>query len=205
MLLEALTLGLSTGTYCAVSCAPVALPLFVSDEASGGENAARVGLFMGGRLAAYVLIGFLLGAVGAYAAGYLAPALRSVLTRSAAALGGAVLIAAGIARGTGGHRACVLLRRAAKPGRAAFAAGIATGLSPCAPFFAAASRAAGTGGAAGAAYFGAFFIGTSLWFLPLFGVHAVSGRAPELRRVARLGMIALGVYFLAVPAVMGAR
>jgi sulfite exporter TauE/SafE len=160
---------------------------------------------MGGRLAAYLLTGFLLGAAGSYAAGYMAPPLRSLLTRSAAALGGAVLIGEGLARGRSGHRACALLRRAVKPGRAAFAAGIATGLAPCAPFFVAASRAAGTGGAAGAAYFGAFFAGTSLWFLPLFGAHAAAGRLPELRRVARLGMIALGAYFLAFVAVMGVR
>ena len=48
---EAFLLGISTGTYCALYCAPVILPFLFSEEARDGrKNGLHIALFMLGRL-----------------------------------------------------------------------------------------------------------------------------------------------------------
>jgi hypothetical protein len=56
MIQEGLLLGLSTGSFCAISCAPVAIPFIFSEKIDGWrQNARLVGLMLLGRLAAYNL------------------------------------------------------------------------------------------------------------------------------------------------------
>jgi nitric oxide reductase large subunit len=46
------------------------------------------------------------------------------------------------------------------------------------------------------AYFAMFFLGTSVYFLPLLGVHLFKDRLETVRMVARLALVLLGAYFL---------
>jgi hypothetical protein len=66
MIQEGLLLGLSTGSFCAISCAPVAIPFIFSEKIDGWrQNARLVGLMLLGRLAASnILIGALMMADG---------------------------------------------------------------------------------------------------------------------------------------------
>ncbi len=214
MLWEAFLLGLSSGTYCATACAPVALPFLSSRPDSDrpyGRNAALVALFLCGRLAGYIAVGAALGAVGAYALSYADPAFTRVLSRAATAAAGALMIAGGLAESALKARVCAFLRRLWRPRMGALAFGLLTGASICPPFVAAAARVfaadpAGGPGAAvgGAGYFLFFFLGTSVWFVPLLGLPALLGKSPAPRFIARSAMVMIGAYFLLVIGLLGA-
>jgi sulfite exporter TauE/SafE len=214
---EAFFLGLSSGTYCAVACAPVALPFLSSRERAAkpyGTNALLIGLFLAGRLVGYIGVGAALGAVGAYALSYVDPAFSRTMSRIAYALSGALMIVAGLAEGFPRARACEAARRIWRPKMGAFLFGLFTGASICPPFFAAAARvfagsdasgASGTWAAlSGAAYFAFFFVGASVWLLPLLALPAVLRRSDVLRFIARSAMTMIGVYFLLVIGLLGA-
>jgi sulfite exporter TauE/SafE len=194
---EAFLLGLSSGTYCIMFCAPVAVPFFFSEDMDGKKNLINALLFLAGRLAGYILFGALLGFIGAYAAGYLDP----VLQRGFAALGntiiGLIMLAAGIFYNFPNLKLCKVIGKIYKPERSALLYGLLTGLSLCPPFFAAASRTFGAGGSLeGALYFFFFFLGTTIFFLPLTGVHFISKRVDNLKMIARLVLILMGGYFV---------
>ncbi len=206
--MEAFLLGLSSGSYCAVACAPVALPFLFAREPVAmpySHHAALLALFLLGRLLAYLAVGAALGSIGAYAAKYVEPGFSRALARAAYALTGAFMVAWGLTEGFPTARACMTARRVWKPGMSAFVFGALTGASICPPFFAAAARVfSGSSALAGALYFLFFFLGTSLWLLPLLGVPALARRSSLLRFIARSTMIMLGVYFLLVIGLLGA-
>jgi sulfite exporter TauE/SafE len=214
MLWEAFILGLSSGTYCATACAPVALPFLSSRPEAPkpyARNALLVALFLGGRLVGYIAVGAALGLIGAYALSYVDPAFSRTLSRIAFVAAGALMIAAGLAESLLKARVCVLLRKVWRPGMGAFVFGLLTGASVCPPFFTAAARvfagpAAGGLPAAiyGAGYFLFFFLGTSVWIVPLLALPAVLGKSPIPRFIARSSMVMIGVYFLLVVGLLGA-
>jgi sulfite exporter TauE/SafE len=214
MLWEAFVLGLSSGTYCATACAPVALPFLSSRpgaEKPFKKNALLVALFLGGRLAGYIAVGAALGLIGAYALSYVDPAFSRTLSRIAFAAAGALMIAAGLAESLLKARVCTLLRKVWRPGMGAFTFGLLTGASVCPPFFTAAARVfagSASGGLAaalgGAGYFLFFFLGTSVWILPLLALPALLGKSQVPRFIARSAMVMIGVYFLLVVGLLGA-
>ena len=61
---EGFILGLSTGAVCVAYFGPVLLPFILGEGTSVVRNAKSVGLFLGGRLAAYILVGFFSGLLG---------------------------------------------------------------------------------------------------------------------------------------------
>ena len=64
MILEAILLGLSTGTYCTMYCAPVLIPfLSGTEKVSYKRNSGLIGAFLGGRLVTYFILGAAFAAV----------------------------------------------------------------------------------------------------------------------------------------------
>jgi sulfite exporter TauE/SafE len=201
--LDALILGLSSGATCLASCAPYIAPAIAAESgATRGRRLSLVGLFLAGRLLAYIAIGAAVGAFGALAEGFLAPQTDRLILRIGWALGGLVLLAGGIAQFEG-HAPC--RRIAAREGMAVstFILGLAAGLNLCPPFIAAASRAAGLGLLGGTLYFFVFFLGTSAWAILFVLAPALKRRAQEMRKVARITMLMLGAYFLVVLGLLG--
>lgn len=197
MIQEGLLLGLSTGSFCAISCAPVAIPFIFSEKIDGcKQNAGLVGMMLLGRLAAYVGVGFLVGALGGYAVRYLDPEIQRRLLSVSNTLIGALMIASGLMHNFPGLTFCRKFQSLYRPGWGSFLYGLFTGLNICPPFFMAASRVFGTGdGLSGMLYFAMFFVGTSVYFLPLLGVYLFRYYLQTVRMVARLTLILLGVYF----------
>ena len=66
MILKALALGLSSGIFCLGYCYPILGPImFSSEERRGWSRAAQsLGLFLAGRLIAYLIFGLLAGLLG---------------------------------------------------------------------------------------------------------------------------------------------
>jgi len=200
MIHEGLLLGVSTGTYCVVSCAPVALPFIFSEEISGWkQNVKYVSLMLLGRLAAYVAVGFLIGALGGYAVNYLDPAIQRKLLGFSNIFIGALMLATGLMYNFPGKSVCQKFKSLYRPEWGSLLYGLFTGLNICPPFFMAAARVFGKGdGLDGMLYFLMFFIGTSIYFLPLIGVHLFKKHLGTVRLVARLTLILLGTYFFLV-------
>ncbi len=194
---EAILLGLSTGTFCVMYCAPVALPFLFSEEMDAKKNARYVILFMLGRLAGYLAVGAVLGLIGAYAVKYLDPQIQRRAGAAAFILIGLMMIASGVLYHFPGLRICSLIKKTYRPRGAALFYGLFTALNLCPPFFAAAARVFGgsSGVLQGASYFLFFFIGTSVFFLPLFAIFRIRKHMEKIRTVARLTLILLGIYF----------
>jgi Uncharacterized conserved protein len=200
---DALILGLSSGASCLASCAPFIVPVVALESGSGrGRRLGLVGLFLSGRLVAYIAVGAAAGALGALAAGFLDPAIDRALLRIGWALGGALLLAGSLAQFEN-HAICKRIASAAKPGPSAFALGLAAGLNICPPFIAAAGRAAALGALGGAAYFALFFVGTSAWALLFALVPATKKKTAEIKAISRIAMLLLGAYFLVILGLFG--
>ena len=203
-LLEGLSLGLSTGTYCLVGCVPILAPHYLSEKRDTRRSAYMIVEFLAGRLVAYVLFGALIGAVGEGGRNWLAGVPAAALT----VLAGLFLLAGGLIRTFPRSPVCIALRRWPMLGRVPFLGGFVLGISPCPPFLAAASRLVALGSVPGAVILAAgFFLASSVYLLPI----AFASRLTSLRRVqdvARLLAILTGVYFVvrgAAALVFGAR
>jgi sulfite exporter TauE/SafE len=196
MILEALLLGLSSGTYCILGCAPIAIPVFFSEQMNRRKNIVSTLLFMLGRLVGYLLFGALIGALGAFTINYLDPVLKRTMTHYAYIFVGLLLILAGLLYNFPGLKLCNKLKKMYKFGLWVFVYGLLTGLNFCPPFFAAAARVYGGGDILnGILYFLAFFLGTSLYFLPLFGIHLIKKHAQHFMLIARIVVLLMGIYF----------
>jgi sulfite exporter TauE/SafE len=149
-----------------------------------------------GRLAAYVSVGFIIGALGGYAVNYLDPALQRKLLSVSNTLIGALMIAAGLMYNFPHLKLCRKFKAFYRPEWSSLLYGLFTGFSVCPPFFMAAARVFGKGdGIHGMIYFFMFFLGTSVYFAPLLGVHLFKRHLDTVRMVARLTLILLGIYF----------
>jgi sulfite exporter TauE/SafE len=194
---EALVLGLSTGTYCALYCAPVLLPFLFSDAGEGGQkNSVSIALFMLGRLFGYLAIGCALGLGGALTAQAIPAGVQRKLIAAVYFFTGLLMILGWFLHYFPEARPCRAIRRPFGQKPSAFAFGLLTGLNFCPPFFAAASRVFGKGDAlSGTLYFLFFYLGTSVFFLPLFGIPLIKKRLEAIRTVARITLLLIGSYF----------
>jgi hypothetical protein len=76
--------------------------------------------------------------------------------------------------------------------------GFLTGLNLCPPFVAAGIRAAQLGSMAAAMlFFAAFFVGTSVWFVPFVGFGCIT-RNQAVLTVARMAMVLIALYYLSM-------
>jgi len=73
--IEGLTLGFTNNLFCAATCAPAILAVFLVQQEKPLVPAVK---FMAGRLAAYLLFGALSGAAGVYFEGRINPRIFSV-------------------------------------------------------------------------------------------------------------------------------
>jgi hypothetical protein len=197
MIEEALFLGFSTGAYCAAFCAPVLIPyIFSGDNNDGKNNTVRLLLFMAGRLLGYAAIGAFLGIGGELASRTIEPSILKTFTAAVYALTGLLMLLTGFLYNFQRNFFCRAVRKFYKPEGGALLFGIFTGLNFCPPFFAAASRVAGKGGILyGISYFLLFYIGTSVFLLPLFGIPFIKKNLDKIRIIARILLLILGFYF----------
>jgi len=214
-IIEPLALGFSTGSWCVMYCAPVLLPFLIGREGlTHGKNISLVGIFLAGRLVAYIGVGITLGLAGLLAMEFFDPVLARHLSTVAYIFCGLSLLASVLAprylKGKGccgvsteGHdsgksvRCASPLAFVSRDGITALLSGLCVGLHICPPFWTAAARSAATGNpAAGAAFFALFYAGTLPFFLPLLGIPFISMKLPYFRKIARITQLLVGAYFL---------
>lgn len=199
-MIEAITkgfaLGLSTGIYCAGACAPVMLPYLVAHDGSRRTRhvARAMAQFAGGRLAAYLLVGAVGAALGAEIA--TAGPARRVAGLAVIALAG-LMLAYGLGRSFPEARLCRRLSGSTPMRRFPLLAGLLTGINVCPPFLLLlAALVTSAHVAHGVLMALAFFVGTSLFLVPL-GFAGFLGAVPRLRGIAEVAALFAGLWFLA--------
>lgn len=198
MIIDAVLLGLSSGSFCVMYCAPVLIPWFFSRKIeTPGHNAFQLAAYLGGRLCGYTAIGVIAAAAGSFAAGYLPVAVEQTAAGISQTLAGVLLVLSGIFS-INGH--CRRSGAFASSAGGAVSLGFLSGFRMCPPLFAAAARvfSGNTGMPGGAIFFVLFFIFSSVYFTPLLLIYRFR-KAPEyFRFFARVLSIMMGVYFTAV-------
>ena len=197
--MQGFLLGLASGATCLAYCAPVLVPLVLGEGRSAARNLGLVGQFLGGRLVGYLLFGLL-----AWSLGRLVPAAGEArgLIFGAVTIGLAVLLLVyGLVRTP---VACAGELTGARAGLKRWPAllpaglGFLTGLNVCPPFLLAFTSAARAGSVWGSLlFFFMFFLGTSVYMVPLSLVGALN-RFQALRVIGKLAAVCMGLYYLYV-------
>ena len=168
---EGILLGLSTGTVCLAYCGPILLPYLLAERGAWKRNVLQVSLFLGGRFLAYLVTGLLAGILGLML--FSSPAFRLL------AVGCAYLVLSVVLVFYAFHRfkqVCmasssrVLRQRLGELWKLAvpLVGGLVSGINLCPPFVLAITQASAQKNIWGSMlFFVAFFLGTSLFFVPL--------------------------------------
>lgn len=197
MSFEPLLLGLSTGSFCVVSCAPVTVPYLLSERMSSIQNGKSVSLFLLGRLVGYLIFGAVLGAAGGYISELAGFGIQWRMSGISGVVIGLLMITAGFIFNFPHLRICHRVLQDRKSHMGAMIFGILTGLNVCPPFIAAATRAIHTESVFyGMTFFLLFFLGTTIFFIPLYLLPALKRYLNKVRIISRITMILLGFYYL---------
>lgn len=184
-MVEAVLLAVSTGPYCLVSCAPVALPFLFAEEMSGKQNAQYVTLFLVGRIVGYLLFAVLLWIVGRVLFSSLTSTGGQVAHTIIYLVLGILMVTSGIAYAFPGKKVCAMAGVNRQVRRKAAIFGFLTGLNLCPPFLAAAARVLEKAN-----------LGWGIaFFLPFFGVFWVQRYLVQIRSVSRIVLILVGVFY----------
>jgi sulfite exporter TauE/SafE len=171
---RALVLGLSTGLFCAGFCVPLVGPLLLADDKGGmRRSASRVGLFLLGRLVAYLLFGVVFGALG----GALSRRwpFKSVLLPLLYAGLGLLMIGYAVVQSFPHWGLCRAVSPGLRSGWYVALVGFLAGINICPPFLLAVTTVMDIGGALKGALFNRF---------------------ASVRFAARVAAVAAGLYFI---------
>lgn len=198
-------LGLATGPICLASCGPVVLPWMLVQPSGVRVHVRQMSIFLGARLAGYLLFASLIWVVGAVVARSWGQQTWMYGTVQVLLAAGLLIYAAGWP-----HAHCAIAKSKApalvqiadapaEPPRprpaGAMALGFLTGINLCPPFLVAGLRAAQLSTLSGALFFfAAFFLGTAVWFMPFLSLSLVR-RTPTFLTVARMAAVLLACWY----------
>ena len=199
MALEGFILGLSNGATCIAYCAPVLVPYLLGEGKSILRNSVLTAQFLSGRLVGYLLFAVLAWGIN-----------RSILqgmSKPDLIIGPAYIVFSMLLIYYGffaTSTSCVATRmnglrhRLTKiwPDLLPVIAGLVTGLSFCPPFLLAFTGAVEkTTVLQSMFFFFAFFLGTSIFFIPTPFIGILRGFSP-LRIIGKMAAGLIGVYYL---------
>ncbi len=202
MIVNGFLLGLASGGACLAACAAVLVPLFLGEGRKPAENGGLLARFLAGRLAGYLLFGLLAWMANGLL--LIDPAQRARLFGVVTFLLAGLMLAYGL--GKLKITPCIVSPRqirgrlgrlhALRPWIPAIF-GLLTGLNLCPPFLMAFTNATLNGTLAGSlGFFAAFFVGTSLYLLPIPFVGLFRNHGAALQTVGRLAAALMSFYYL---------
>jgi sulfite exporter TauE/SafE len=178
--MEALLLGLTTGTSCLVFCGPVILPYLLGEGISVRRSLVDISIFLGARFIIYILLGLIAALVGQAFLG--TDFFRNIITGSAYIVLSVALVIYAFLR----IKPLCLLKNIREipvnyPDRRTMTVpligGLVTGLSFCPALLLAFTGAASERSVLHSiVYFIFFFLGTTVYFLPLIFLGLIHGR-----------------------------
>jgi sulfite exporter TauE/SafE len=189
-LTEGFFLGIATGTTCLATCGPVYAPYLMQYQRSLPKSLLAVLEISSGRFLAYLLVGAAAGLLGKH----VEFGEKGLFTAAAYCLFSIFLLAATFR--THQRDRCFRTGRWALAVDRPLLLGVLTGINFCPPFLLALTKATTLSGpVAGMALFAAFFVGTSIFLVPL-SVFGLFGGQRLFRTVARCGAVAVSAWFL---------
>ncbi|MBN2461825.1 MAG: sulfite exporter TauE/SafE family protein [Candidatus Cloacimonetes bacterium] len=187
--LQGWALGLATGTTCLATCAPIYIPYLLAEKRSDKESLQIIILITLGRFFSYLAF----GAVFGYAGSHIPVHSRQIFTAIAYVLLSIYLVIT-VFRVQRQERNCIT-RRWMKITKNPFLLGVFTGISFCPAFLIAISQAIEISGPIGGLIlFLAFFLGTSLFILPMTFFGALS-RLTIIRKIAVIASLLVVIIF----------
>ncbi len=189
-LIEGFLLGLSTGTICLLTCTPIYLPYLATEKRQLKENFWKVMEISFGRFFSYLAFGALAGWLGAQ----IADIDRTLYTGIAYILLSGFLVLTSV-RTSKQEKHCPIPFYL-KLTKSAFLMGVLTGINFCPSFLIAVSKAVDLAGVfSGIMLFMGFFVGTTLFLLPLAftGMLASIGK---MKYYARIAAVLIAVWFV---------
>lgn len=200
--MQGFLLGLASGTTCLAFCAPVLVPFLLKEGKDVRQNLVTLLKFLGGRMGGYTLFGLLAWVTGSL---LLQVTRYQSLVIGAAYVGLAALLLVAVLRKKAPSGTCALGEAQAKLSRwpallpagwLPAAMGLLAGLKICPPLLLAFTNAASTGTLAGSlVFFLAFFLGTSIYFIPLSFLGAFR-QVSALRIVGQFAAAIVALYYL---------
>ncbi len=190
---EGVMLGISAGVYCAGTCLVFFMPyLLVEGKQKISDNVKKISLFMLGRLIAYIGFALMMGLVMS--------ANRNIFTAQfsniSLVIASLVMLAYALAHNFSGSEVCSPLLRRLGLMRIPFFLGLFTGLNPCPPFLVGAARLWTINNIfGGVVLFSAFFLGTSVYMIPLAFISYLN-RSERVRRIGVIIAMLSGIWFL---------
>ena len=195
--MQGFLLGLANGTTCLAFCAPALIPFLMHEGQTVRQNLATLLKFLVGRMGGYLIFGLLAWATGSLlsgAAGY------AGLLIGIAYIGLSALLLVAVLRKKAPAGSCAFKGARATlsrwPALLPVGMGFLAGLKVCPPLLLAFTGAASTGDLASSlVFFLAFFLGTSVYFVPI-PFLGVFRRVSALQIVGRFAAVIVAVYYV---------
>jgi sulfite exporter TauE/SafE len=197
--MQGLILGLANGTTCLAYCAPVLIPFFLGEGKRTRQNLSLLGQFLGGRLAGYLLFAVLAWVVSRWIVANtfyrgIIFGLTYILLSIFLGVYGLIKVPTPCVGSVKGIKSALGHWQSFLP----VTLGFLTGLNLCPPFLLAFANAAATRSLLSSlVFFGAFFLGTSLYLIPLSLLGGIS-RFHSLQTVGKLASVIMAVYYFYV-------
>lgn len=195
LIIRPLLLGLSTGLFCISFCVPLIGPSILGREKVGvKQSASFIGLFLFGRLVAYLLFGFVFGLLGNAFTRFWS--IRNIFIPILYFVLGSLMILYGLIQSIPHIAFCRILTPKIQSRYYFLVLGFLAGINICPPFLLAITNAFDLGSALyGMLFFFIFFIATSIYLVP-FLFSGFINRFKEIRIAARITSIFVGIYFI---------
>jgi hypothetical protein len=206
IMLKGFMLGLAAGPACMASCFPVLLPVVIGGlDGKGTLEPIRgrvsswyswgiMARFLGGRAAAYLTLGLLIGFLGSGlgAKGYMLALIAGMVMS-------VLMIAYGLGAPIAHLRTCAVLTRFAGKANLPLALGFLTSFNMCPPLLLAVSVCLSSGleALSGALFFFSFFMASALYMLPAGAAKVFRFFGPYVMNTGRLAAVAVGLFFFA--------
>lgn len=193
--IEGLILGLALGTTCLITCVPIYVPVLMQKQRNMMQTIMAIVALSAGRFISYAAFGLIVGFLGQKFA--TSVAFSNHLTAASYAAVGIYLIYSAFVTGHSEKMNCPA-KKYSKLSANPFIVGVVTGISICPSFLGAIGRAADAGGAfGGLMLFTGFFVGTTLYVLPL-GFLSFLSKNRVFRLVGVFASIVAGIWFLSL-------
>ena len=195
LIIEGLILGLSTGAYCMSLCLAFFMPYLLAEgKPQLRENLKKLALFMLGRLIAYSGFALIVGFLGAE--------FKNIFTDKFAHLSlivaSLLMLIYALTSRCSKSKFCDYFLGRFNLRRLPFFLGLFSGLSPCLPFLLGVSRLWTLHSIfSGVILFVGFFLGTSVYMLPLLFVSFLN-RIEVFKQIGLAATLLSGCWFLFV-------
>ncbi len=195
IIFEGMMLGLSAGIYCVGICFVFFIPyLLVEGKLKVFENLRKISSFMLGRFIAYIAFALIMGFIGSSYQNIFTARLSYICLIAASSL----MLIYSIGHNFRDSGFCAPLVNRFSLMRIPFFLGLFTGLNPCPPFLVGAARLWTLNDIlGGVVLFIAFFLGTSVYMIPLAFVSYLN-KSERIKQIGLMVALLSSLWFLFV-------